>query len=123
MTLIARTLMRPELHFHIALAKIFGIGKSSALNISEACGISKDMKVKEVKEQYVQKVAQHIHTNYVVGDQLKRNIRDNILQLIEMKSFRGSRHELGLSIRGRTHSNNSTAKKLRHVIMYDTSRS
>ena len=80
------------------------------------------MQVKDVKEQYVQKVAQHIQDNYVVGDQLKRSIRDNILSLMEMKSQRGSRHELGLSMTGRTHSNNSTAKKLRHVDMYDTSR-
>jgi len=78
--------------------------------------------VKEIKEQYLQKVAQHIQDNYVVGDSLKRSIRDNILQLMEMKSQRGLRHELGLSLTGRTHSNNSTAKKLRHVNMYDTSR-
>lgn len=69
-----------------------------------------------------EQVAQHIQDNYVVGDQLKRRIRDNILQLIEMKSQRGTRHELGLSQTGRTHSNNSTAKRLRHHIMYDTSK-
>ena len=80
------------------------------------------MQVKDVKDPYVQKVAQHIQDNYVVGDQLKRSIRDNILQLMEMKSHRGTRHELGLSLYGRTHSNNMTAKKLRHVDMYDTSR-
>ncbi len=80
------------------------------------------MQVKDVKEEYIQAVSKHIQDNYVVGDQLKRSIRDNILRLIDMKSQRGFRHEHGLSLTGRTHSNNRTAKKLRHVDMYDTSR-
>ena len=45
MTQIARTVLPLEANFHIALARVFGIGRSSALQISEACGISKDMKV------------------------------------------------------------------------------
>ena len=43
---IARTVLPLNSNFHIALAKVFGIGKASALNISEACGISQDMKVR-----------------------------------------------------------------------------
>ena len=46
MTHIARTALNAESNFHIALSKIFGIGRASALNISETCGISKDMKVR-----------------------------------------------------------------------------
>ncbi len=70
----------------------------------------------------MQKVEQHIQENLVVGDHLKRSIRDNILKLVDMKSQRGFRHKQGLSQHGRTHSNNSTAKKLKHLVMYDTSR-
>ncbi|KAG1657806.1 hypothetical protein FOA52_006582 [Chlamydomonas sp. UWO 241] len=121
-TVVARTALAPESNFHIALARVFGLGKPTALNIAEACGISQEMKVKDVNELYIQKVAQHIEENYVVGDQLKRSIRDNILQLVAMKANRGIRHQHGLSLTGRTHSNNSTAKRLRHLEMYDTSR-
>ena len=78
--------------------------------------------VRDVKDPYIQKVAQYIQENHVVGDQLKRSVRENILQLVAMKSWRGSRHELGLSIHGKTHSNSATAKRLRHITMYDTSR-
>lgn len=45
MTQIARTMLPLEANFHVALARVFGIGRSSALQISESCGISKDMKV------------------------------------------------------------------------------
>mmetsp|Transcript_37625 Transcript_37625/g.83767 ORF Transcript_37625/g.83767 Transcript_37625/m.83767 type:complete len:124 (-) Transcript_37625:932-1303(-) len=119
---LARTQLASNSNFHIALRKIFGIGKTTSLQISEACGISKDMKVRDVKEPYIQKVAQYIQDNYLVGDELKRSIRENILQLIDMNSYRGTRHQLGLSLSGKTHSNNSTAKRLRHVKMYDTSK-
>ncbi len=141
---IARVALPPQATFHVALRKIFGIGEVTALNISEACGISSAMKVrilddhspggtcslaaclwkqvKDVDQLHFQRVVQHIQEKYVVGDQLKRSIRDNILRLIDIKSYRGVRHVLGLSQHGRTHSNNSTAKKLRHHIMYDTSR-
>eukprot|EP00798_Chlamydomonas_sp_ICE-L_P019209 gene19209-25827_t len=91
---IARTTLQGNTNFAIALGKIFGIGRTSGLEIAEACGISKELKVKDVKEPYILKV----------------------------EHYRGSRHEHGLSIKGRTHSNSQTAKKLKHVTMYDTSR-
>jgi ribosomal protein S13 len=43
--IIARTILPGSSTFYIALSRIFGIGRPTALNISEACGISQDMKV------------------------------------------------------------------------------
>lgn len=125
---IARTALPVNKTFYIALQRIFGVGRTTGLEIAEACGISKELKVrphgkplppglacpcsamhaccqstpmvwsiwlkvKDVKEPYIKKVAQYIQENMVVGDPLKRQIRENILQLIEMKSYRGSRWE------------------------------
>lgn len=78
--------------------------------------------MKDIKEPYLQRVIQHVQENHVVGDELKRSIRENILQLMEIKSYRGSRHEQALPLRQKTHNNGKTAKKLRHYIMYDTSK-
>lgn len=123
MVQIARTTLQGNKAFHIALRSIFGIGPTNALQITEACGISTELKVgppcrgvqaillvgpkdagintrflhfhvkqvQDVKEPYIKKVAAYIQDNYVVGDQLKRQIRNNILQLIDMKSYRGNR--------------------------------
>mmetsp|Transcript_18909 Transcript_18909/g.32338 ORF Transcript_18909/g.32338 Transcript_18909/m.32338 type:complete len:124 (+) Transcript_18909:20-391(+) len=122
MVQIARTNLPPNQVFHVALGRIFGLGRSTGLEAAEACGISKDMKVRDVKEETLLKVAAHIQETYVVGDQLKRSIRENILAMIGMGSYRGRRHELGLSISGHTQTNNTNAKKLKHHVLYDTSR-
>ncbi|KAF5831375.1 hypothetical protein DUNSADRAFT_13191 [Dunaliella salina] len=78
--------------------------------------------VRDVKEPYIQKVAQYIQDNYTVGDQLRREVRQNILRLMEIKCYRGTRHEQALPISGGTHSNAKTARKLKHHVMLDTSR-
>ena len=75
--------------------------------------------MKDVSPAFIQKVADHIQENYSVGDELKRSIRDRILAFVDMKSERGHRHVKGLSLHGRTHSNNSTAKRLNFIKMYD----
>lgn len=119
MSQIARTALPPNQVFHVALGRIFGLGRATGLEAAEACGISKDMKVcagllgsacpcaaprlliqamgvaavqvRDVKEESLLKVAAHIQENYVVGDQLKRTLRERILGMISMKSYRGSR--------------------------------
>lgn len=122
MVQIARTALPPNQIFYVALGRIFGIGLTTGLEVAESCGISKEMKVKDIKEQHVQRVSQYIQENHVVGDPLRRSIRENILSMIQLQTYRGRRHELGLSISGHTQSNNKNAKKLRHHLMYDTSK-
>lgn len=61
-----------------------------------------------------------INERHKVGDELKRSIRDDILRLIEAKTYRGRRHELGLPVRGqRTSTNAATARKFKRHLMYD----
>lgn len=45
MVQIARVALHSNLAFHIALRRIFGIGPTTSLQISEACGISAELKV------------------------------------------------------------------------------
>ncbi len=59
---------------------------------------SPSSQVKDLKEHQAQRVAQYIQQHYTVGDELKRSIRDNVLALIRMQSYRGQRwgaHTLG----------------------------
>ncbi len=46
MVQIARTALPPNQVFHIALARIFGIGRATGLEVAEACGISKELRVR-----------------------------------------------------------------------------
>jgi len=59
--------------------------------------------VRDVREPAIQRVAQHIQDNYTVGDQLKRELRQNILRLTDIKCYRGTRcaRVLPVSVRGR----------------------
>jgi len=50
-----------------------------------------DLQVRDVKEPFVQRVAQYIQNNYTVGDPLRREVRQNILRLMDIKSYRGTR--------------------------------
>lgn len=81
------------------------------------------MQVRDVKETQILQAAEMIQEQFVTGDALKRSIRDDILRLVDMRARRGTRHALGLPVsNARTSSNGHTAKKLRHLIMLDTSR-
>ncbi|EFJ49402.1 mitochondrial ribosomal protein S13 [Volvox carteri f. nagariensis] len=59
---------------------------------TEACGISKDLKVKDIKETYLQKVASYIEANFVTGDALRRQIRENVAAEVAINSQRGMHH-------------------------------
>eukprot|EP00877_Chromochloris_zofingiensis_P007845 jgi/Chrzof1/3313/Cz12g20170.t1 len=118
--IIQKTLLPDQSKFYMALARIFGIGLSNGLQIAEQVGISKEMRVADVKATHVRQVIQLVNEKYKVGDELKRSIRDDILRLIDIKSYRGKRHELGLPARGqRTHTNAQTARKFKRHVMYD----
>jgi len=45
MVQIARVTLPANVAFHIALRRVFGIGNNTSLQISEACGISSELKV------------------------------------------------------------------------------
>lgn len=49
MVQIARTTLDPNKTFYVALQKVFGIGRTNSLEIAEACGISKELKVRGVE--------------------------------------------------------------------------
>lgn len=120
---IFRVPLHPNAPFYLALRKVFGLGTATSLSVAEACGISKDLKVKDIKESYVQKVTAYVEEHYTTGDTLKRQIREGILQQVAVGSRRGTRHQLGLPVgSANTRSNANTAKKVRPLIMYDTSR-
>ncbi|GIL79798.1 hypothetical protein Vretimale_12393 [Volvox reticuliferus] len=92
MVQIQRVALFPNAAFHIALRRVFGLGRSTSLQVAEACGISKDLKVKDIKETYLQKVASYIEANFVTGDALRRQIRENVAAEVAINSQRGMHH-------------------------------
>ena len=96
----------------IALTYIFGIGPVVAKKILATCGVDESTRVKNLTEAEVAAINKQIRDFEIpVEGELKRVVNQNIKRYMEIKSYRGTRHQLGLPVRGqRTKSNARTRK-------------
>ena len=96
---------------HVALTYIHGIGNKFSRNICEKLNISKNRRTNSLTEDEVLKIREFIDKNYKVEGDLRREVSLNIKRLIDLASYRGSRHKKKLPVRGqRTHCNARTRK-------------
>ena len=95
----------------IGLTYIFGIGCKSANDILAATGINPDTRVRDLSEDEVSKLREHIDHNYVVEGDLRRTVAFDIKRLIEIGSYRGLRHRKGLPVRGQRSKTNARTRK------------
>ncbi|MBS0496752.1 MAG: 30S ribosomal protein S13 [Gammaproteobacteria bacterium] len=103
-------------HVGIALTAIYGIGRTSSKNICRAVGIEVDKKLKDLSEEQIDSLRDHIGKITTEGD-LRREISMNIKRLMDLGCYRGLRHKRGLPVRGqRTRTNARTRKGPRKVI-------
>lgn len=101
----------------IALTYIYGIGQSTAREIVEAVGIDASTRVTHLTDHQVARLRELIQTKCRVEGDLRKEISMNIKRLIDMGSYRGSRHRRGLPARGqRTHTNARTRKGPRKTV-------
>jgi len=103
-------------HAVIALTSIYGIGRTSARDILQACGVAPETKIKDLTESEVENIRQEVGKYTVEGD-LRREISMNIKRLMDLGCYRGLRHRRGLPLRGqRTKTNARTRKGPRRPI-------
>ena len=96
---------------HVALTYIHGIGNKFSRNICEKLNISKNRRTNSLTEDEVLKIREFIDKNYKVEGDLRREVSLNIKRLVDLATYRGSRHKKKLPVRGqRTHSNARTRK-------------
>jgi small subunit ribosomal protein S13 len=97
-------------HTEIALTAIFGIGRARARTICEAAGINRATKIKDLSDTQMDKLREQVAKTQIEGD-LRREVSMNIKRLIDLGTWRGKRHRLGLPVRGqRTRTNARTRK-------------
>jgi len=100
----------------IALTYIYGLGRHAANVVLKHAGISPDKKSDDLDEGDVRKIRDAIEANYRVEGDLRRDIQLSIKRLIDLNSYRGSRHRRNLPVRGqRTHTNARTRKGPRRM--------
>ncbi len=95
----------------IALTYIHGIGLYSSKKICKKLNISDKTRVNQLSEEQVLKIREYIDQNHKVEGDLRRETSVNIKRLVDLATYRGSRHKKKLPVRGqRTHCNARTRK-------------
>lgn len=101
----------------IGLTYIYGIGRSSARRILKDAGVDYDKKVQDWNDSDLNKIRQIITDRFKVEGALRSEVQLNIKRLIDIGTYRGSRHKKGMPVRGqRTRSNARTRKGKRKTI-------
>jgi small subunit ribosomal protein S13 len=95
----------------IALTYIYGIGLTLAKEVLAATGINPDTRTRDLTEEEVSKLREAIDKNYKVEGDLRREEQLNIKRLIEIGSYRGKRHRMGLPVRGQRSKTNARTRK------------
>jgi small subunit ribosomal protein S13 len=95
----------------IGLTYIYGIGRSNAQNILNKAGIGYDVKEKDWSDDQVAKIREIVNETYKVEGELRSSMQLNIKRLMDIGSYRGIRHRLGLPVRGQSTKNNARTRK------------
>lgn len=95
----------------IALTYIFGVGLSTSAAICEKVGISRDTKIRELTDEEVAHIREYIDQNVIVEGELRREFQQSIRRKIDIQSYQGRRHTLGLPVRGQNTRTNARTRK------------
>ena len=100
-----------EKRMEIALTYIYGIGRTTAKDILDATGISPDLRSKDLTDDDVAKLRDHIENNYKVEGDLRREVQADIRRKMEIGCYQGLRHRRGLPVHGQRTKTNARTRK------------
>ena len=99
----------------VGLTYIYGIGLSRSKKILAATGINPDTRVKDLSDTEITALRAAVETNYQVEGDLRRWESMNIKRLVDIGTYRGRRHRLGLPVRGQRTRTNARTRRGRRV--------
>jgi len=95
----------------VGLTYIYGIGEDFSKKICSALEIPKSKRVNELTDEQILQIREFIDKNFTVEGDLRRENSLSIKRLIDLATYRGSRHRKKLPVRGqRTRCNARTRK-------------
>ena len=100
-----------EKRVEIALTYIYGIGLTTSKKVLADTGIDPDTRVKDLTEDDISKLREYIDHNLEVEGDRRRAVAFDIKRLIEIGSYRGTRHRKGLPVRGQRSKTNARTRK------------
>ena len=106
-----------EKRVEIALTYIYGIGRTRSTEILQKTGINPDTRARDLTDAEVAALRGVVENDYQVEGDLRRQESMNIKRLVDIGSYRGRRHRMGLPLRGqRTRTNARTRKGGRKTV-------
>ena len=100
-----------EKRLEVALTYIFGVGRTRALETLAATGVSGDKRVRELTDEELVQLRDHIEANYRIEGDLRREVAADIRRKVEIGSYEGLRHRRGLPVRGQRTKTNARTRK------------
>ncbi|MEE0941139.1 MAG: 30S ribosomal protein S13 [Bifidobacteriaceae bacterium] len=100
-----------EKRIEIALTYIFGVGRTRAKETLEATGISPDIRVKDLTDEQLIALRDHLEGNYKIEGDLRREIDADIRRKIQINCYQGLRHRRHLPVRGQRTKTNARTRK------------
>lgn len=101
----------------IGLTYIYGIGLTRSHEILATTGVNPDTRVRDLSDTDVTALRGAVETNYQVEGDLRRLENMNIKRLMDIGTYRGRRHRMGLPVRGqRTRTNARTRRGGRRTV-------
>lgn len=99
-----------EKKISISLTHIFGIGQFKAEEILKMAKVDGNIKTKNLTPDELKSIQSIIETMPTEGE-LRKQVRENIETLKRIQAYRGSRHSMGLPVRGQRTKTNARSRK------------
>ena len=100
-----------EKRVEIALTYIFGVGLTTSQKILKQTSISPDIRVKDLSEEQINRLREVVDKGQKIEGDLRREIAMNIKRLIEVGTYRGTRHRKNLPSRGQRTKTNARQRR------------
>jgi small subunit ribosomal protein S13 len=95
----------------IALTYIYGVGRTRSNEILAATEIDENVRVKDLTDDQLIALRDHIEGTYKVEGDLRREVAADIRRKVEIGSYEGIRHRRGLPVRGQRTKTNARTRK------------
>ena len=95
----------------IGLTYIFGVGRKVSNDILIKAKIDKDVRVRDLDDEQVNKIRTIIEKEYQVEGDLRREVSLNIKRLMDLGNYRGLRHRKHMPVRGQRTKTNARTRK------------
>ena len=100
-----------EKRIEISLTYIYGIGRTRSQEICTALDINPDTRVRDLTDDEVARIRNHIEATFKVEGDLRREVAQDIKRKMEIGCWQGLRHRRGLPVRGQRTQTNARTRK------------